>query len=89
MPSETCLCAIRRMTGEKSGASGVDELHGEGHDRGRERLRLLADRLVGAVEDAQQLGVGGEHRRVEDLRDLFGVLGDDARGGADDGFGLR
>ena len=50
---------------------------------------LLAHGLVRAVEDAEQLGVGGEHRRVEDLGDLFRVRGDDSRGGSDDGFGLR
>jgi hypothetical protein len=68
------------------GGIGVDEVHGERHHRRSERLRLLPHRLVGAVEHPQQLGVGGEHRRVEDLGDLLGVRGDDTRGGSDDGF---
>ena len=62
----------------------VDQVHGEGHHGGGQGLGLLADGLVGPVEDVEQFGVSLEHVRVEHLGDLFCMLGDDASGLGDD-----
>lgn len=70
------------------GSVGIDQVHRERDDGCRQRLRLIADRLIRSVEDPQQFGVGGEHRRVELTGDRLGVLGDDPGGGADDRFRL-
>ena len=43
------------------GALGIDQLHGVGHDRGRQRPALLPGGLVALVEHPQQLRVLLEH----------------------------
>lgn len=58
---------------------------GEGRDRSRQGLALLAAGLVAAVEQpVQQLGLLGEHGAVETRRDLVQCLADNGQGGAND-----
>ena len=58
----------------------IDQLHGVRDDRAGEGFALLPGRLISLVEHAQQLGMGGEHARIEVGGNLVGVRRDDGRG---------
>ncbi len=88
-PSETCLCAMRRMIGPKSGGERIDQVDRIGDHRGGQCLRLIPPGdLIGHIEHPLEFGARLEHVRVEALGDLVAILGDDSGGGLDHGFGF-
>ena len=76
---------MRVLTWLNEGASGSIRLTANATTDDGEGLALLAGGLVALVEHPQQLRVCGEHVRVEDRGDRFGVGGDHGRGRLDDG----
>ena len=64
----------------------VDQVHGKRYDRGGQCFGLLADSLVGFVEDIEQFGVCLEHIVVEQHGGVVSDFCNDWRGLFDNSF---